>query len=56
MTRFLIQAIIGITAWGVLGFAAYEAMPSAATYDCSLASFHPDYLAKVRKQCREVKR
>ena len=53
MTRFLILGTIGIILYSGLLFAVYKASP--AKYDCSLASFHPDYPAKVRKACREAK-
>lgn len=54
---FLIHSLIGVATWVMLALTSYIAFnPAPARYDCSLASFHPDYPAKVRNQCREVRR
>ena len=56
MNRFLFHAALGLTAWGVLGFAVYKAMPSASTsYECLMSSLDPQNTKDVRKKCRELK-
>jgi len=58
MTNFLMHALLGVLIWGMLAVTAYVGLNPRTTglYDCSLASFHPDYPVSVRQKCREVKR
>lgn len=48
------RLVLASIAW-VLSIAlaiALSAAPRRIAYDCSLASFHPDYPTKVREACR----
>lgn len=54
MTRFLLLGSLGMLMYGTFIYGLYKAN-EPVKYDCSLASFHPDYPAKVRKACREAK-
>ena len=62
MVRFLTLGTLGVALYGMLLFLLWSVSASikddlrgAIKYDCSLASIHPDYPAKVRKACREAR-
>lgn len=52
--RFIAYGLLGIVMYGSVIYVL--AKPAPRVYDCSMASFHPDYPKGVRKECREVKR
>ena len=47
--------ITGLVFWVVVIVNAVSA-DKPVKYDCSLSSFHPDFPAKVREQCRQAMR
>lgn len=53
MTRFLIYGLLGVLIWCLLAVTAYIGLNPTGLYNCSLASFHPDFSKEVKKQCRE---
>lgn len=48
---FCLVALVGFSAG--IGFGMSASTPKV--YDCSMASFHPDYPAKVRADCQKGK-
>lgn len=54
MVRFLTLGTLGVALYGMILFLLWN-LSGPPKYDCSLASIHPDYPAKVRKACREAR-
>lgn len=56
MNVFAIIVLLLAWFWGSITWAVWVfAKPTPVRYDCSVASFHPDFPAEVRKQCRKLR-
>lgn len=55
-TRIVLGLVLfSLQAW--LFYSVWKAMQptTGRTYDCSMAEFHPDYPAEVKRKCREIR-
>lgn len=49
---WLIEGVLGLCLWAGLLYVVWTERGQPAQYDCALASFHPDFPAKVKQACR----
>jgi hypothetical protein len=52
-TTYRLLAVFLIIFWSGLIWLSFQLATPEKRIDCSMAEFHPDYTAEMRKACRE---